>query len=59
MSKIFISHTQKDVVFCDEFDDIANSVGIKPFRSELENIPTPAWETIKDEIKNNSVALFF
>lgn len=58
MSQIFISHTKKDKEFCDEFDIIIARAGIKAFRSEFEDIETPAWRTIKEEM-NKSVALFF
>jgi hypothetical protein len=56
--QIFISHTQKDKNFCDDFDRIVARVGIKAFRSEFEKIPTPSWKTIKEEM-GRSTALFF
>jgi hypothetical protein len=56
--QVFLSHTQKDKEFCDKFDNVCASVGIKRFRSELEEISPPAWGVIKNAI-NNSVALFF
>ncbi|MDP2920888.1 MAG: hypothetical protein Q8O12_00770 [Candidatus Omnitrophota bacterium] len=55
--QVFISHTQKDVEFCDKFDAVCVRVGIKVFRSEFETIVPPAWGAIKNGI-NNSVALF-
>ena len=58
MKQVFVSHTRKDVDFCDAFDRICARVGIRAFRSEFEEISTPAWRTIKEAI-NNSVALFF
>ena len=58
MIKIFYSHTQKDKKFLNEFDaKVCARLGIKAFRSELEEIPLPAWETIVWEI-GQSVALF-
>lgn len=56
MVQIFVSHTHKDVDFCNKFDVICAREGIKAFRSEFEMI-SPAWTTIKHAI-NNSVALF-
>lgn len=57
MVQIFISHTKKDVEFCDKFDRIfAREEKIKAFRSEFEAIEPPAWETIKKAI-SDSVAL--
>jgi len=56
-TKIFISHTKKDKICCNEFDTIIARVGIDAFLSEYEDIDPPAWKTIKDEI-NKSVALF-
>lgn len=57
MAQIFVSHTKKDVQFCDKFDRIfAREEKIKAFRSEFEAIESPAWTTIKNAI-NNSVAL--
>lgn len=58
MAQVFISHTQKDKEFCDEFDRVCARVGIRAFRSEFETIEMPAWKTIKDAI-NNSNAVFF
>ena len=55
--QIFISHTEKDVEFCDIFDRACARVGIRAFRSEFEKIETPAWETIKGAM-NKSRALF-
>jgi hypothetical protein len=55
--KIFISHTQKDVEFLNIFDSVCARVGIDAFRSELERIKLPAWQTIRDEIQK-SRALF-
>ncbi|MCK9565428.1 MAG: TIR domain-containing protein [Methanothrix sp.] len=57
MVQIFVSHTHKDIDFCNEFDVICAREGIKAFRSEFETISPPAWPTIKNAI-NNSVALF-
>ena len=56
--QIFISHTKNDKTTCDAFDNIVARVGIKAFRSEFENISSPAWKSIKNEI-NRSKALFF
>jgi len=58
MAQIFVSHTKKDEVFCNRFDNVCASVGIKRFRSEFEHIPSPPYKIIKDAM-NNSVALFF
>jgi hypothetical protein len=52
-----LSHTKLDKDFCDRFDIAAARVGLKLFRSELENIKNPAWATIKEEIEKSS-ALF-
>jgi hypothetical protein len=57
MVQIFVSHTRKDIEFCDKFDRIfAREENLKAFRSEFETIKPPAWETIKNAI-NNSAAL--
>jgi len=58
MKQVFVSHTQRDMDFCDAFDRVCASVGIKRFRSEFESISPPAWKTVK-EAMNNSIALFF
>lgn len=58
MKQVFVSHTKKDKEFCDAFDSVCARVGIKAFRSEFEEVLTPAWKTIKDAM-NRSVALFF
>ncbi len=55
--QVFVSHTQRDVEFCDIFDRACARVGIKAFRSEFESIKLPAWETIRDAIRH-SKALF-
>ena len=55
--QIFVSHTKKDVKFCDELDRVCSRVGIKAFRSEFEEIKPPAWGTIKDAM-DQSVAMF-
>lgn len=55
--QIFLSHTKLDKDFCDRFDNAAARVGLKFFRSELENIENPAWATIKEELEK-SAALF-
>jgi hypothetical protein len=56
-TQVFISHTKLDKSLCDRFDITIARVGLKAFRSELENIRPPAWSTIIDEI-NRSCALF-
>lgn len=56
--QVFLSHTQRDIDFCNKFDSVCARVGIKVFRSELEEVSSPAWSVIKNAI-NNSVALFF
>lgn len=56
--QVFVSHTQKDKIFCDKFDIACARVGVKAFRSELENISAPPYVTIKNAM-NNSIALFF
>lgn len=58
MKQVFVSHTQKDMDFCDAFDRVCARVGIKCFRSEFESISPPAWITIKEAL-NSSIALFF
>lgn len=55
--QIFLSHTKLDKDLLDRFDNVAARVGLKFFRSELENIQAPAWATIKKEIET-SAALF-
>ena len=55
--QLFMSHTKKDEKFCDKFDVQAARVGVKVFRSEFEEIKTPAWKTIKKNI-DASTALF-
>jgi len=55
--QVFVSHTQRDVEFCDIFDRACARVGIRAFRSEFEKIKLPAWETIRDAIRK-SRALF-
>jgi hypothetical protein len=55
--QVFVSHTKLDYDFCSRFDVAASRVGVKVFRSELEEIKEPAWETIK-EAMNKSCALF-
>jgi len=58
MKQVFVSHTKKDELFCNEFDRICARVGIRAFRSEDEKILKPAWKTIKEEMKK-SIAMFF
>lgn len=58
MASIFVSHSKHDASFCDAFDRIVARVRLRAFRSELENVAAPAWQTIHKEI-NSSVALFF
>ena len=58
VTQVFVSHTKRDVNFCDAFDRVCARVGIKAFRSEFETIRVPAWKTIKKAI-NDSIALFF
>jgi hypothetical protein len=53
-----VSHSKHDVSFCDAFDKIVARVGLRAFRSELEDVVAPAWKTIQKEI-NSSAALFF
>ncbi len=55
--QVFYSHTQKDVEFCDIFDRACARVPIKAFRSEFEKMDLPAWQTIRNAIRN-SQALF-
>jgi len=57
MAQVFLSHTRLDKDFCDYFDSICARVGIKAFRSEFETIPSPAWSTIRNEVRI-STALF-
>lgn len=58
MASIFVSHSKHDASFCDAFDRIVARIRLRAFRSELENVAAPAWQTIHKEI-NSSVALFF
>ena len=53
--QVFVSHTQKDVEFCDIFDRACDRVGIRAFRSEFEKIEFPAWETIRNAIRASRV----
>jgi hypothetical protein len=55
--QVFVSHTQKDVEFCDIFDRACAREGLKSFRSEFETIELPQWQTIRDAIRR-SRALF-
>jgi hypothetical protein len=55
--QVFVSHTQQDVEFCDIFDRACARVGIKAFRSEFEKVDLPAWQTIRNAIRE-SQALF-
>jgi hypothetical protein len=52
-----MSHTRLDEEFCNKFDIAAARIGVKGFRSEFEDLETPAWKTIKDEM-DKSCALF-
>ena len=52
--QLFMSHTKRDKDFCDRFDTVAVRVGVKVFRSELEDIKAPAWQTIKEEMGKSS-----
>lgn len=56
-AQVFMSHTKLDSECCDKFDSAAARVGLKVFRSEFEEIGSPAWKTIKDEVDKSS-ALF-
>lgn len=56
-NQIFISHTKKDIRFCDLVDKLFARAPIKAFRSEYENILHPEWQTIKSAM-NDSMALF-
>ena len=54
---VFLSHTRRDKEFCDRFDNACASIGIRRFRSEFEDLGTPAWASILKEM-NQSRALF-
>ncbi len=56
-TKVFESHTKLDSEFCDVFDRACARVGIDAFRSEYESIQPPAWQTIRNELRQ-SKALF-
>ncbi|MCJ7791124.1 MAG: hypothetical protein MUP49_01715 [Dehalococcoidia bacterium] len=56
-TKVFESHTKLDSEFCDVFDRACARVGIDAFRSEYESIEPPAWQTIRNELRQ-SKALF-
>ncbi len=56
-TKVFESHTKLDSEFCDVFDRACARVGIDAFRSEYESIELPAWQTIRNELRQ-SKALF-
>ena len=53
--QVFVSHTQRDIEFCDIFDRACARVGIRAFRSEFERLEFPAWETIRKEIRASRV----
>lgn len=53
--QVFVSHTQKDVEFCDIFDRACARVGIRAYRSEFEKLDLPAWQTIRDAIRKSQV----
>lgn len=55
--RVFVSHTQKDEKFCNEFDRACARAGIKAFRSEFETIKPPPWKDIQDAMKK-SCAMF-
>ena len=55
--KVFMSHSRLDKNYCDSFRDACNSVDLKFFRSEFENIEKPPWKTLKRQI-SQSPALF-
>jgi len=57
ITQIFLSHTKLDEESCTKFDVLAARVGLRVFRSELETIKAPAWNTIREQI-NTSNALF-
>jgi hypothetical protein len=57
MNKVFMSHSRLDKKYCDSFQEACESVNLKFFRSELENIEKPAWKTLKRKI-SQSTALF-
>jgi hypothetical protein len=52
-----MSHSRLDKNYCDSFQKACESVNLKFFRSELENIEKPSWKTLKKEI-SQSTALF-
>lgn len=51
---LFMSHTKLDEDFCDKFDRVAAREGVRVFRSEFEEIKSPAWLTIKEEMEQSS-----
>lgn len=57
-TQIFLSHTQKDMDFCDFIDKrLFARMPVKGFRSEFEKIEAPSGKTLKGEIEK-SLALF-
>ena len=52
--QVFMSHTKLDKEFCDRFDIAAPRVGVRVFRSEFEDIKSPAWKTIKKQMDKSS-----
>ena len=52
--RVFMSHTKLDYDFCNRFMAVAASEGIKPFRSEFEEIKSPSWKTIKEQMDASS-----
>jgi hypothetical protein len=56
--QLFISHTKRDEDFCDRFESMTARVGgLRVFRSEFEQVESPAWKTIKEAI-DKSTAIF-
>lgn len=56
--QLFMSHTKRDEEFCDRFESMTNRVGgFRVFRSEFEQVVSPAWKTIKKAI-SESTAIF-
>jgi hypothetical protein len=53
--KVFISHSRRDKKYCHSFADACNSVGLKPFLYELEDIKPPHWKTLQREISQSAI----
>ncbi len=56
--QIFVSESKQDKETNKRYDSVAHKESVTIYKSEYEALKTPAWQTIKDALKN-SKALFF